>query len=131
MSKKFSYKEFVYDDTELKDFMDDTPYSEGEAALLFLPEVKAAAEAVSKAGVTFQDQRCRVLSFVRAMYFLGIQRGAEAYRSFIIANYAGEAVPEPDAMPFALSETCAALFARDVSEINPADLKLFYDFIGI
>ena len=33
MSKKFSYKEFVYDDTELKDFMDDTPYSEGEAAL--------------------------------------------------------------------------------------------------
>ena len=42
MSKKFSYKEFVYDDTELKDFMDDTPYSEGEAALLFLPEIGRA-----------------------------------------------------------------------------------------
>ncbi len=124
-------KNGILEDLELLCLRDDTPYGEGEPLALFLPEVEAVADAIANSGEPVQDTRERVLTFVRTMYFLGVQRGAEAYRGHLVTQDGPEEAPLPDDLPFELLDGQTEVFYDDIRTAAPDTLERFYRLIGI
>lgn len=125
-------KKYILSDDDLVNLSEGAPMTEGGILDDLLDEAKQVAAAVRKTGVNLSglDGRARVLFHMRAFYFLGVLRGGEAYRveQLLDDDINAEGPPQ---IPFALSDSCADLFADDLRGEPSETLKAIYKAVGL
>lgn len=119
---------YILTDEELMELSEDAPYMEGGLLSEFLEEVKVAAQAVKDKGSALRNEKARILFLMRAAYFLGIQRGGEAYRwELQVANDMEESEP----MAFVLSESALSGAVWDLECLSGKELKKLWSVLGL
>lgn len=111
----------ILSDEELRFLSEYTPYAEGGLLSEFEEEGKQVVQAIAQANTQVTDKRARRLLLLRGFYFLGVLRGAEAYRTAVLEAVKPElSAHEP--LPFELDEGCAQLFADDLNQLPQGEL---------
>ena len=128
-------KDYILDDSALRDLADTTPYSEGGLLSDFMDEAEEVVEAITKTGVKIKDERARLLFLMRGFYLLGILRGGEEYRGTLQAveevESPGMEQTEFERVPFELSDSCADLFADDLNGLTPKEITQLWASLGL
>ena len=120
----------LLENEELKFLSEYTPYAEGGILSEFEEEGKRVAKALAQVNTQVADKRAKRLLLLRGFYFLGVLRGAEAYRTVVL----DEVQPEhPDAvpLPFELDEVCAQLFADGLNQLSRGELYRLCAALGV
>ena len=74
----------LLENEELKFLSEYTPYAEGGILSEFEEEGKRVAKALAQVNTQVADKRAKRLLLLRGFYFLGVLRGAEAYRTVVL-----------------------------------------------
>lgn len=120
----------ILSDEELRFLSEYTPYAEGGLLSEFEEEGKQVVQAIAQANIQVTDKRARRLLLLRGFYFLGVLRGAEAYRTAVLEAVKPElSAHEP--LPFELDEGCAQLFADDLNQLPQGELDSLCSALGI
>lgn len=117
-------------DEELHFLSGYTPYAESGLLSEFEEEGKRVMEALAKANIKVTDKRARRLLLLRGFYFLGVLRGAEAYRTAVLDVEKPE-LPAPEQLPFELNEGCTELFADDLNQLPRGELYRLCSALGM
>lgn len=115
---------------ELKFLSEYTPYAEGGILSEFEEEGKRVAKALAQVNTQVADKRAKRLLLLRGFYFLGVLRGAEAYRTVVLDEVKPE-YPDADPLPFELDEVCAQLFADGLNQLSRGDLYRLCAALGV
>ena len=119
---------YILTDEELNELAEYALCTQGGLLSDFLNEVKVAAQATKDEGAALKNEKARILFLMRAVYFLGIQRGGEAYRLELqVANDMEESEP----MAFALSESCLSTALWDLECLSEKELKKLWGLLGL
>ena len=121
---------YILSDEELRELSEMAPCTEGGTLQDFLDEVMVAAAAVKEAGAELQSEKARTLFLMRSVYFLGVQRGGEAYR-WMMRESVSPDTPEHDPIEFQPSEACSELLALDLDCLCKKDLNKLWKELGI
>lgn len=120
----------ILSDEELRFLSEYTPYAEGGLLSEFEEEGKQVVQAIAQANTQVADKRARRLLLLRGFYFLGVLRGAEAYRTAVLEAVKPElSAHEP--LPFELDEGCAQLFADDLNQLPQGELDSLCSALGM
>lgn len=120
----------ILSDEELRFLSEYTPYAEGGLLSEFEEEGKQVVQAIAQANTQVTDKRARRLLLLRGFYFLGVLRGAEAYRTAVLEAVKPElSAHEP--LPFELDEGCAQLFADDLNQLPQGKLDSLCSALGM
>ena len=111
----------ILSDEDLYFLSEYTPYAEGGLLSEFEKEGKRVIQAIAQANTQVTDKRARRLLLLRGFYFLGVLRGAEAYRTVVLEAEKPE-FPAPEPLHFELDEGCAQLFANDLNQLPRGEL---------
>lgn len=120
-----NYKQMILSDEELRFLSEDTPYPEGGILSEFTEEGRIVVNAVTAAKPEWLDERVWQLLLLRGFYFLGVLRGAEAYRMSVLEKDDPDC-PVPEPLPFTLEEGCVQLFADDLNGLPSTELEQLY-----
>lgn len=120
----------ILPDEELHYLSEYTPYTEGGLLSEFEEEGQRVVQAIAQANIQVTDKRARRLLLLRGFYFLGVLRGAEAYRTTILEAVNPE-LPAPEPLPFELGEGCAQLFADDLNQLPRGELYRLCSVLGM
>ena len=119
---------YILTDEELMELSEYALCTEGGLLSDFLNEVKVAVEATKNEWAALKNEKARILFLMRAVYFLGIQRGGEAYRVELqVANDMEESEP----MAFALSESASSTALWDLECLSGKELKKLWSVLGL
>lgn len=119
---------YILTDEELNELAEYALCTQGGLLSDFLNEVKVAAQATKNEGAALRNEKARILFLMRAVYFLGIQRGGEAYRLELQVQYDLE---ESERMAFALSESCLSTALWDLECLSEKELKKLWGLLGL
>lgn len=122
----------ILPDEELHYLSEYTPYPEGGLLSEFEEEGQRVVQAIAQANIQVTDKRARRLLLLRGFYFLGVLRGAEAYRTAVAVLEAVK--PEllaHEPLPFELDEGCAQLFADDLNQLPQGELDSLCSALGM
>lgn len=125
-------EKYILSDDELFDLSESAPLTEGGTLDELLDESKEVMRAIDAAKAddgVLVDDRAWALYLMRGFYFLGILRGGEAYRATLLDDIPG--ADEPPAVPFALSESCTYLFAKDFEGEPSETLEAIYKILDL
>ena len=120
----------LLENEELKFLSEYTPYAEGGILSEFEEEGKRVAKALAHANAQVADKRAKRLLLLRGFYFLGVLRGAEAYRTVVLDEVKPE-YPDADPLPFELDEVCTQLFADGLNQLSRGDLYRLCAALGV
>lgn len=120
----------LLENEELKFLSEYTPYAEGGILSEFEEEGKRVAKALAQVNTQVADKRAKRLLLLRGFYFLGVLRGAEAYRTVVLDEVKPEH-PDADPRPFELDEVCAQLFADGLNQLSRGDLYRLCAALGV
>ncbi|MEJ5965938.1 hypothetical protein [Flavonifractor porci] len=120
----------LLENEELKYLSEYTPYAEGGILSEFEEEGKRVAKALAQVNTQVADKRAKRLLLLRGFYFLGVLRGAEAYRTVVLDEVKPEH-PDADPLPFELDEVCAQLFADGLNQLSRGDLYRLCAALGV
>lgn len=120
----------LLENEELKFLSEYTPYAEGGILSEFEEEGKRVAKALAQVNTQVADKRAKRLLLLRGFYFLGVLRGAEAYRTVVLDEVKPE-YPDADPLPFELDEVCAQLFADGLNQLSRGDLYRLCAALGV
>ena len=120
----------IIPDEELHYLSEYTPYAESGLLSEFEEEGKRVMEALAQASTRVKDKRANRLLLLRGFYFLGVLRGAEAYRAAVLDVEKPE-LPAADPLPFELDEGCAQLFADDLNQLPRGELYRLCSALGM
>lgn len=120
----------LLENEELKFLNEYTPYAEGGILYEFEEEGKRVAKALAQVNTQVADKRAKRLLLLRGFYFLGVLRGAEAYRTVVLDEVQPEH-PDADPLPFELDEVCAQLFADGLNQLSRGDLYRLCAALGV
>lgn len=120
----------LLENEELKFLSEYTPYAEGGILSEFEEEGKRVAKALAQVNTQVADKRAKRLLLLRGFYFLGVLRGAEAYRTVVLDEVKPE-YPDADPLPFELDEVCAQLFADDLNQLSRGELDRLCAALGV
>ncbi len=124
----------ILSDEEIRDLSDFTPFSEGdpigvmedgEPVCGFWEAAEQVAGAAALQAAKLTTGQARALFHMRSFYFLGVQRGAEAYRSLLSDE------DEVKDMPFALSDYAAEEFREDLEQMPPELFQRLCALLGL
>jgi len=124
----------ILSDEEIRDLSDFTPFSEGDPIVFMddgepvcffweAAEQVVGAEAVEAAKLT--TGQARALFHMRSFYLLGVQRGAEAYRSMLSDE------DEIKDMPFSLDAYAAGEFREELQQMPPDLFQRLCALLGL
>lgn len=119
---------YILTDEELMELSEYALCTEGAPLSDFLGEVKVAAQAVKDEGAALMNEKARTLFLMRAVYFLGILRGGEAYRWELQAQ---DDLEESEQMAFALSESCLSTALWDFEYLSKKELNKLWKALGL
>lgn len=119
---------YILTDEELMELSEDAPYMEGGLLSEFLEEVKVAAQATKDEGADLRNEKARILFLMRAVYFLGIQRGGEAYRWELQGQ---DDLEESEQMAFTLSESALGSALWDLECLSKKELNTLWKALGL
>lgn len=114
----------ILDDEEIRYFGEYVPFAEGGGMDGFEEELDAVKAALVRAGVRTCQGKARYLSLMRGMYFLGVIRGAEAYRDNLLDLKKEAWRPQ---MELELDPVCAEQFEEDLRAMSKKDLAEILD----
>ena len=114
----------VLDDKEIQYFGEYVPFAEGGGMDGFEEELDAVKAALARAGVRICQGKAGYLSLMRGMYFLGVMRGAEAYRDNLLDLKKEAWRPQ---MELELDPVCAERFEEDLRAMSKKDLSEILD----
>ena len=117
-------------DEELRFLSEYTPYAEGGLISEFEEEGKRVMEALGQVNAEVTDKRAARLLLLRGFYFLGVLRGAEAYRNAILDTVNPDR-QDAEPLAFALDEGCAQLFADDLNRLPRGELEKLCSALGM
>ena len=120
----------LLENEELKFLSEYTPYAEGGILSEFEEEGKRVAKALAQVNTQVADKRAKRLLLLRGFYFLGVLRGAEAYRTVVLDEVQPEH-PDADPLPFELDEECAQLFADGLNQLSRGELYRLCAALGV
>ena len=120
----------LLENEELKFLSEYTPYAEGGILSEFEEEGKRVAKALAQVNTQVADKRAKRLLLLRGFYFLGVLRGAEAYRTVVLDEVQPEH-PDDDPLPFELDEVCAQLFADGLNRLSRGELDKLCAALGV
>lgn len=120
----------LLENEELKFLSEYTPYAEGGILSEFEEEGKRVAKALAQVNTQVADKRAKRLLLLRGFYFLGVLRGAEAYRTVVLDEVKPE-YPDADPLPFELDEVCAQLFADGLNQLSRGELDRLCAALGV
>ena len=120
----------ILSDEELRFLSEYTPYAEGGLLSEFEKAGKQVVQAIAQANTQVTYKRARWLLLLRGFYFLGVLRGAEAYRTAVLEAVKPE-LPAPEPLPFELDEGCAQLFADDLNQLPQGELDRLCSALGV
>ncbi len=120
----------LLENEELKFLSEYTPYAEGGILSEFEEEGKRVAKALAQVNTQVADKRAKRLLLLRGFYFLGVLRGAEAYRTVVLDEVKPE-YPDADPLPFELDEVCAQLFADGLNQLSRGELYRLCAALGV
>ena len=120
----------LLENEELKFLSEYTPYAEGGILSEFEEEGKRVAKALAQGNTQVADKRAKRLLLLRGFYFLGVLRGAEAYRTVVLDEVNPE-YPDADPLPFELDEVCAQLFADGLNQLSRGELYRLCAALGV
>ena len=120
----------LLENEELKFLSEYTPYAEGGILSEFEEEGKRVAKALAQVNTQVADKRAKRLLLLRGFYFLGVLRGAEAYRTVVLDEVKPE-YPDADPLPFELDEVCTQLFADGLNQLSRGDLYRLCAALGV
>lgn len=123
-------KKYIFQDKDLQKLSEDTPLPEGATLEEFEAAAREVLKAADKIHVNPRQGKTRALFLMRGLYFLGVLRGGEAYRNALLCMDDPE-TPEPETVPFELSEVCTELFVDDLKSMGPAALEKLCQSLGI
>ena len=130
---KLERKDYILEDTAIRELSEDTPYPEGGLLEEFLAEAAVVMEAVRSERTGDTDRRKQLLAVMRGFYFLGVRRGGEAYRNTLRIAAQAEGPEDMPPLSFTLDGLCADLFGEDLSALTPEGWeqisKTFYNLI--
>ncbi|MEY8385907.1 hypothetical protein AALC17_01280 [Oscillospiraceae bacterium 38-13] len=126
-------KTYILSDEDIRNLTDTTPFSEGDSVgfledgdacgFWMAAEEAAAAAAIQAAKLT--TGQARALFHMRSFYFLGVLRGAEAYR-FMLTDE--EKVKD---MAFSLDSGAAEEFLEDLESMEAEDFRRLCALLGL
>lgn len=126
-------KTYILSDEDIRNLTDTTPFSEGDSVgflededacgFWLAAEEAAAAAAIQAAKLT--TGQARALFHMRGFYFLGVLRGAEAYR-FMLTDE--EKVKD---MAFSLDSGAAEEFLEDLEAMEAEDFRRLCALLGL
>ena len=119
---------YILTDEELNELAEYALCTQGGLLSDFLNEVKVAAQATKNEGAALRNEKARILFLMRAVYFLGIQRGGEAYRWKLQAQ---DDLEESEQMALALSESCLSTALWDLECLSEKELKKLWSVLGL
>lgn len=117
-------------DEELRFLSEYTPYAEGGLLSEFEEEGKRVMEALAQVNAEVTDKRARRLLLLRGFYFLGVLRGAEAYRNTILDTVNPDR-QDAEPLAFEVDEGCAQLFADDLNRLPRRELEKLCSALGM
>ena len=117
-------------DEELRFLSEYTPYAEGGLLSEFEEEGKRVMEALAQVNAEVTDKRAQQLFLLRGFYFLGVLRGAEAYRNTILDTVNPDR-QDAEPLAFELDEGCAQLFADDLNKLPRGELERLCSALGV
>lgn len=120
----------LLENEELKFLSEYTPYAEGGILSEFEEEGKRVAKALAQVNTQVADKRAKRLLLLRGFYFLGVLRGAEAYRTVVLDEVKPE-YPDADPLPFELDEVCTQLFADGLNRLSRGELDKLCAALGV
>lgn len=120
----------LLENEELKFLSEYTPYAEGGILSEFEEEGKRVAKALAQVNTQVADKRAKQLLLLRGFYFLGVLRGAEAYRTVVLDEVQPEHLDD-DPLPFELDEVCAQLFADGLNQLSRGELYRLCAALGV
>ena len=120
----------ILSDEELRSLSEFTTYAEGGLLSEFEAEGRRVMAALAQANTNVTDKRARRLLLLRGFYFLGVLRGAEAYRNAILAAV-NQDQQGGDTLPFELDESCMQLFADDLNQLPQGKLYQLCSALGV
>ena len=120
----------LLENEELKFLSEYTPYAEGGILSEFEEEGKRVAKALAQVNTQVADKRAKRLLLLRGFYFLGVLRGAEAYRTVVLDEVKPE-YPDADPLPFELDEVCTQLFADGLNQLSRGELDRLCAALGV
>ncbi len=125
---------YFLSDEELLNLSEITPYSEGDGFLWavdigkkvggFWGIAETVAQATAADAAHLRSGQARALLAMRAFYFLGVLRGGEAYRNFIIDSDD----PEFKELPF---EVDSEFFIDDLNDLTKEEFDSILALLGL
>lgn len=120
---------YLLPDEEIRDLSEAAPLTEGGTVEDLLREAAVVRDAIERAVSELPAGPARAVLLLLGFYFLGIQRGGEAYRSELaLQDDINAEIPGP--MPFSLSELCTGLWVDELAQYSRAELKALLDKLG-
>ena len=119
---------YILTDEELLELSEDAPCTQGGLLSDFLDEIKVAFQATKNEWAALKNEKARVLFLMRAVYFLGIQRGGEAYR---VELQVENDMEESEPMTFKLSESALSGAVFDLECLSGKELKKLWSALGL
>ncbi len=125
----------ILSDKEIAEISEFTPFAEGDGVYYeddgeflcgFWGAAEEAAAAAPLQAAKLKTGLARALFHMRSFYFLGVLRGAEAYRSALI-----EDEDVPSYMPFALDAYSAEEFREDLETMPPEVFRRLCALLGL
>ncbi len=121
---------YLLPDEEIRDLSEAAPFTEGGTVEDLLNEAAVVRDAVERAVSELPAGPASAVLLLRGFYFLGVQRGGEAYRSALALQEDPKAeIAEP--MPFHLSGTWTSLWAGELAQYSQAELKKLLEALGL
>ncbi len=124
----------ILSDEAILDLSDITPFSEGdpvgfmedgEPVCCFWEAAEQVAGAAAVEAAKLKTGQARALFHMRSFYFLGVLRGAEAYRSMLSDEY------DEKEIPFSLNAYMAEEFRDDLEHMPPELFQRLCALLGL
>ncbi len=124
----------ILSDEAIRDLSDLTPFSEGdpvgfmvdgEPVCGFWEAAEQVAGAAPVEAAKLRTGQARALFHMRSFYLMGVQRGAEAYRSLLTDE------DEMKELPFDLDAYAADGFREDLEQMPPEQFRRLCALLGL
>lgn len=117
-------------DEEIQNLSEAAPLTEGGTVEDLLREAAVVRDAIERAVPELPAGQARAVLLLLGFYFLGVQRGGEAYRSELALQESAKAESLEPAS-FSLSESCMGFWLDELSQYSRPELKALLDDLGL